>query len=211
LLPEFFRTHDKVSKQRLRANDIKQENTANEKQLQDLEVTTKKQTEQIRKLSAIISDADEEIKLLQKQYAAVVDEVCLSICLFPSLFPSFPSPFSSFFSLFSSPSPLQQRVLNNQLVKRNEELAELYEKLKLQSSMLDKGRSYYGEKMNTLLQLQEKQRQLEKVGSVALLFSVVLCVLCLARSGFFLSDRFFLFCLVPSPSFPLSLSFSFFR
>lgn len=48
----------------------------------------------------------------------------------------------------------EQRVLNLQLIQRNDELTELYEKLKLQHSILKKEEGSYKEKVVTIKQLQ---------------------------------------------------------
>lgn len=40
----------------------------------------------------------------------------------------------------------ERDILGNQLIKRNEELTHLYEKIKIQQSTLKKGEIYYNEK-----------------------------------------------------------------
>lgn len=89
----------------------------------------KNQSRQIRKLTTIIADADEELRVQTKQYNAIVNE---------------------------------QRVLNQQLIKRNEELAQLYEQLKLQNSELNQGSAFYNEKMTELATLKASRDQLIK-------------------------------------------------
>lgn len=94
--------------------------------LEKADAVIKTQSKQIRKLSTIIADADEELRVQIKQYNQIVNE---------------------------------QRVLNQQLVKRNDELATLYEQLKLQNSVLTKSASHYKEKQ-ILLQEMELEYQL---------------------------------------------------
>jgi len=89
--------------------------------LEKTEEKLKDQSKQIRQLSTIISDADEELRVQVKQYNAIVNE---------------------------------QRVLNQQLVKRNDELATLYEQLKLQNSVLAKSAAHYKEKQLLLADLE---------------------------------------------------------
>ena len=52
-------------------------------------------------------------------------------------------------------------MLNNQLIKRNEELAVLYEELKLQNSLLSKGQEQFEEKQNDLNNLLEADREMQ--------------------------------------------------
>lgn len=98
---------------------LKAQNESTTNRTNEMDEVIKNQARQIRKLTTIIADADEELRVQMKQYNAIVNE---------------------------------QRVLNQQLIKRNEELANLYEQLRLQNSVLNKGGSAYEEKKNTLAQ-----------------------------------------------------------
>ena len=107
-------------------DQLEQQNSSTFHSLESADSVIKTQSQQIRKLSTIIADADEELRVQIKQYNAIVNE---------------------------------QRVLNQQLVKRNDELATLYEQLKLQNSILTKSASHYKEKQ-LLLQEFELEGQL---------------------------------------------------
>jgi chromosome segregation ATPase len=54
----------------------------------------------------------------------------------------------------------EQRVLNMQLIQRNEELAKLYDELKLQNSLLQKGRKQYNVKKSALRKMQDMDEEL---------------------------------------------------
>jgi chromosome segregation ATPase len=54
----------------------------------------------------------------------------------------------------------EQRVLNRQLIARNEELAQLYESLKLQRSVLHKNELHYREQGQALVQWRDTRKQL---------------------------------------------------
>ena len=107
-------------------DQLENQNTTTFTSLEKADSVIKTQSKQIRKLSTIIADADEELRVQVKQFNAIVNE---------------------------------QRVLNQQLVKRNDELATLYEQLKLQNSILTKSASHYKEKQ-ILLQEFELEYQL---------------------------------------------------
>ena len=68
------------------------QNDASKQKLAQMDEVIRTQGEQLRKLSTIITDADEELKVQTKQYNNIVNE---------------------------------QRVLNQQLIQRNDELAKL--------------------------------------------------------------------------------------
>jgi chromosome segregation ATPase len=107
-------------------DQLEGQNTTTFNSLEKADAVIKTQSKQIRKLSTIIADADEELRVQIKQYNLIVNE---------------------------------QRVLNQQPVKRNDELATLYEQLKLQNSILTKSASHYKEKQ-ILLQEFELEYQL---------------------------------------------------
>lgn len=48
----------------------------------------------------------------------------------------------------------ERDILGTQLIKRNEELQILYEKIKIQQSTLDKGEIYYQEKVGEIMRIQ---------------------------------------------------------
>ncbi len=50
----------------------------------------------------------------------------------------------------------ERDILGSQLIKRNHELALLYEKIKLSQSNLAKGETYYKEKKNEFASLQKE-------------------------------------------------------
>ncbi|XP_009951598.1 PREDICTED: coiled-coil domain-containing protein 147, partial [Leptosomus discolor] len=58
----------------------------------------------------------------------------------------------------------ERRILGSQLIRRNDEVALLYEKIKIQQSILNKGEVQYRQRMEDirLLKLQLKKRQCEK-------------------------------------------------
>lgn len=108
---------------------LKAQVEASTSRLSELDKCTRDQSQQIRKLTTIIADADEELRVQQKQYHTIADE---------------------------------QRVLNQQLIERNEDLAKLFEKLKLNNSMLGHGAADYKrkqEEMATLLKQREELAQ----------------------------------------------------
>jgi hypothetical protein len=106
---------------------LKEHNETTTKRAKEMDEVLKNQSRQVRKLSTIIADADEEIRVQTKQFNAVVNE---------------------------------QRVLNQQLIKRNDELATLYEQLKLQNSVLGKGSKHYEAKMAELRAAHASRDQL---------------------------------------------------
>jgi chromosome segregation ATPase len=106
---------------------LKEHNETSTKRTKEMDDILKNQSRQVRKLTTIIADADEEIRVQTKQYNAIVNE---------------------------------QRVLNQQLIKRNDELAVLYEQLKLQNSVLGKGSKHYEAKMTELRAAQASRDQL---------------------------------------------------
>ena len=56
----------------------------------------------------------------------------------------------------------ERDILGSQLIKRNQELATLYEKIKIAQSNLAKGESFYREKQNELNILKEQFKNLKK-------------------------------------------------
>lgn len=56
----------------------------------------------------------------------------------------------------------ERDILGTQLIKRDEELLLLYEKIKIQKSTLRKGGIYYQEKADDIFKLVEKIRQLKR-------------------------------------------------
>lgn len=92
--------------------------------IKEIDQIIESQAVAVRKLTTIIADADEEIRVQTKQYNAIVNE---------------------------------QRVLSQQLIQRNAELAKLYEQLKLQNSVLGKGSTHYNEVLETI-QMYEKSK-----------------------------------------------------
>ena len=56
----------------------------------------------------------------------------------------------------------ERDILGTQLIKRDEELQLLYEKIKIQKSTLKKGEIYYREKINDSLKLVEKIKQFKR-------------------------------------------------
>ena len=48
----------------------------------------------------------------------------------------------------------ERDILGTQLIKRNEELQVLYEKIKIQQSTLDKGEIYYQERIQEIFRIQ---------------------------------------------------------
>jgi hypothetical protein len=56
----------------------------------------------------------------------------------------------------------ERDILGTQLIKRNEELALLYEKIKIQRSTLGKGEKYYQERLNDILNLRKTIAELKK-------------------------------------------------
>jgi len=56
----------------------------------------------------------------------------------------------------------ERDILGTQLIKRDEELQLLYEKIKIQKSTLKKGEIYYREKINDILKLVEKIKQFKR-------------------------------------------------
>jgi len=100
----------------------------------DRRITYKKrnvsaQAERLQDLSAIVADADAEMRQQLKQYNAVVSE---------------------------------HGVLARYLVKRNEEVAHMYEYLRLQKSLLDKSRRFYDKKLKALREYEATRDALTK-------------------------------------------------
>lgn len=56
----------------------------------------------------------------------------------------------------------ERDILGTQLIKRDEELQILYEKIKIQKSTLKKGEIYYQEKMDEIVELIEHIKQLKR-------------------------------------------------
>ena len=56
----------------------------------------------------------------------------------------------------------ERDILGTQLIKRDEELQLLYEKIKIQKSTLKKGEIYYREKINDILKLVDKIKQFKR-------------------------------------------------
>ena len=56
----------------------------------------------------------------------------------------------------------ERDILGTQLIKRNEELALLYEKIKIQKSTLKKGEIYYQEKLNDILNIRKQISELKR-------------------------------------------------
>jgi len=56
----------------------------------------------------------------------------------------------------------ERDILGTQLIKRNEELALLYEKIKIQKSTLNKGKIYYKEKLNDILSIRQNISELKR-------------------------------------------------
>jgi len=55
----------------------------------------------------------------------------------------------------------ERDILGTQLIKRNEELALLYEKIKIQKSTLKKGEIYYQERLNDISNIRKHIAELE--------------------------------------------------
>lgn len=125
----FVQEHFNLNAVKAEIKVLKSQNESLQGKINEKDEIIKNQSRQIRKLTTIIADADEELRVQTKQYNAIVNE---------------------------------QRVLNQQLIKRNEELAELYEQLKLQNSELIKGGVHYKEKMQKLAQLSASRDSLIK-------------------------------------------------
>lgn len=56
----------------------------------------------------------------------------------------------------------ERDILGTQLIKRHEELALLYEKIKIQKSTLDKGEIYYQEKQNDIREIRKQIADLKR-------------------------------------------------
>lgn len=56
----------------------------------------------------------------------------------------------------------ERDILGNQLIKRDEELQLLYEKIKIQKSTLKKGENYYKEKIADILKLVDQIKQFKR-------------------------------------------------
>jgi len=106
LVKEHF-DHHHVDKQR---ESLRNELTKIKKQIHSSEQIILNQKVEIRKLSQIIQEADEEKQRQQKEHDAVIGE---------------------------------RDILGAQLIKRNEELSTLYEKIKIQRSQLHHGEVLY--------------------------------------------------------------------
>ena len=57
----------------------------------------------------------------------------------------------------------ERDILGTQLIKRNEELQILYEKIKIQQSTLDKGEIYYQEKVAEIIRIQNQIADLKRL------------------------------------------------
>lgn len=123
----FVTEHFSLEQVKNEIKNFKAQNDSLELKIKDKEEIIKNSTLKIRKLTTIIADADEELRVQTKQFNAIVNE---------------------------------QRVLNQQLIKRNEELATLYEQLKLQNSELNKGSAHYNDKMHDLRKIGESRDNL---------------------------------------------------
>jgi chromosome segregation ATPase len=123
----FVTEHFSLEQVKQEIKNFKTKNDKLEQEIKNKEQIIKNSTLKIRKLTTIIADADEELRVQSKQFNSIVNE---------------------------------QRVLNQQLIKRNEELAALYEQLKLQNSELNKGKAHYSEKLAELSQLKANREQL---------------------------------------------------
>ena len=56
----------------------------------------------------------------------------------------------------------ERDILGTQLIKRNEELSILYEKIKIQKSTLKKGEIYYEERLNDILRIRQQIAELKR-------------------------------------------------
>lgn len=56
----------------------------------------------------------------------------------------------------------ERDILGTQLIKRNEELSLLYEKIKIQKSTLDKGEIYYQERLNDIMSIRKQIANLKR-------------------------------------------------
>jgi hypothetical protein len=56
----------------------------------------------------------------------------------------------------------ERDILGNQLIKRDEELQLLYEKIKIQKSTLKKGEIYFKDRINEILALVDKIKQFKR-------------------------------------------------
>jgi hypothetical protein len=57
----------------------------------------------------------------------------------------------------------ERDILGTQLIKRNEELQVLYEKIKIQQSTLDKGEIYYQERIQEIFRIQNQISELKRL------------------------------------------------
>jgi hypothetical protein len=56
----------------------------------------------------------------------------------------------------------ERDILGTQLIKRNEELALLYEKIKIQKSTLKKGEIYYKDRLNDIMNIRKHISDLKR-------------------------------------------------
>lgn len=56
----------------------------------------------------------------------------------------------------------ERDILGTQLIKRDEELAQLYEKIKIQKSTLKKGEIYYQDKIDTIIRNVDQVKSLKR-------------------------------------------------
>lgn len=56
----------------------------------------------------------------------------------------------------------ERDILGTQLIKRNEELALLYEKIKIQKSTMKKGENYYHEKVQDIMMIKKQIAELKR-------------------------------------------------
>lgn len=57
----------------------------------------------------------------------------------------------------------ERDILGTQLIKRNEELQVLYEKIKIQQSTLDKGEIYYQDRIQEIFRIQNQISELKRL------------------------------------------------
>ena len=89
----FVTEHFSLEQVKVEIDKFKAQNDSLGNEIGNKDGVIKKQSRQIRKLTTIIADADEELRVQTKQYNAIVNE---------------------------------QRVLNQQLIKRNEGVAYIF-------------------------------------------------------------------------------------
>lgn len=125
LVKEHF-DHHKVEKEK---ENLRNELTRVQKQIQSSEHIIQNQDAEMQKLAQIIQEADEERQRQQKEYDAVVSE---------------------------------RDILGSQLIRRDEELSTLYEKIKIQKSTLAKGAAQFNERLKTIQEIMNRISELRK-------------------------------------------------